>query len=264
MSVDVVGLRALAEAVAVEGPWAIWHDLDHQGFKTVGDAESYRQMLAHGEAEDCNPVAHVYTDPDAEFIAAANPSVVLALLAEITTLRAENERLSQMRERWSATINAPGFEAAVEAEVSAYHDAACLYRRRAETAETALADRDARITAARKELGGYILQETQDGGSGDPAVVRADDVLAGLHDTDGGSCWCGPRVVDVPSAVPVPQDNPEHDEEWVLGIGKRNERVYEAVREESGLITTNAWANALVWRTVEFVLDVRPKNGEKP
>jgi hypothetical protein len=86
---DVVGLRALAEAVAVEGPWAIWHDLDYQGFKTVGDAESYRQLLADGEAEDCNPVAHVYTDPDAEFIAAASPDVVLALLDEITTLRAE-------------------------------------------------------------------------------------------------------------------------------------------------------------------------------
>ncbi|WP_157813962.1 hypothetical protein [Microbacterium sp. BR1] len=108
---------------------------------------------------------------------------------EITTLRAEKD--AAIREMHSRELH--HFEE----------------EQRSASLEAALDDRDARIEAARKELGGYILQETQDGGSPDPAVVRADDVLAGLHDTDGGSCWCGPRVVDVPSAVPVPQDNPE-------------------------------------------------------
>jgi hypothetical protein len=63
-------IQARAEA-ATEGPWSIWHDLDHQGFKTVGDAESYQEVLETGETDESNPTAHVYTEHDAEFIAHA-------------------------------------------------------------------------------------------------------------------------------------------------------------------------------------------------
>src|SRR6478735_3313582 len=83
---DIGELRRLAEAAAVPGRWVIWRDLDHQGFRTVGDVESYEEILRDGEAEESNPVAHVYTDADAEFIAAANPAAVLALIAEVERL----------------------------------------------------------------------------------------------------------------------------------------------------------------------------------
>lgn len=72
--------RELADA-ATEGPWAIWHDLDHSGFKTVGDAESYEEVLRDGFTEDSNPTAHVYTDEDAEFIAASRTAVPALLSA---------------------------------------------------------------------------------------------------------------------------------------------------------------------------------------
>lgn len=67
-------IRARAEA-ATQGPWAIWHDLDHRGFTTVGDAESYDEILANGECEESNPTAHVYVEEDAEFIAHAREDV---------------------------------------------------------------------------------------------------------------------------------------------------------------------------------------------
>lgn len=74
---------------ATEGPWAIWHDLDHQGFKTVGDAESYAEILRDGETEECNPTAHVYTDDDAEFIATARTAMP-KLLAAVQAVRARH------------------------------------------------------------------------------------------------------------------------------------------------------------------------------
>ena len=59
---------------ATPGPWAIWRDLDHQGFYTVGDEAGVipeGQQMAEGE---CNPTAHVYVEWDARFIAANDPA----------------------------------------------------------------------------------------------------------------------------------------------------------------------------------------------
>lgn len=59
---------------ATPGPWAIWRDLDHQGFFTVGDEAGIipeGQQMTEGE---CNPTAHVYVEPDAAFIAANDPA----------------------------------------------------------------------------------------------------------------------------------------------------------------------------------------------
>lgn len=82
----LAAMRATAEA-ATEGPWAIWHDLDHQGFRTVGDAESYQEILDDGMTEECNPTAHVYTDEDAEFIAQSR-TIVPALLSAVENVLA--------------------------------------------------------------------------------------------------------------------------------------------------------------------------------
>ena len=75
-------------AAATPGPWAIWHDLDHQGFTTVGDADSYAEILANGECEESNPTAHVYVEEDANLIAHA-PADLAALVAEVERLEQE-------------------------------------------------------------------------------------------------------------------------------------------------------------------------------
>ncbi|OZE04353.1 hypothetical protein CH249_25815 [Rhodococcus sp. 05-2255-3B1] len=81
--VELAAIEARAKA-ASRGPWAVWHDLDHQGFRTVGDAESYAKILANGITEEAEPTAHVYIDEDAEFIAHAREDVpaLLAVLRE--------------------------------------------------------------------------------------------------------------------------------------------------------------------------------------
>jgi len=93
---DAIEQRAKA---ATPGPWAVWHDLDRQGFKTVGDAHSYQEILDSGETEECNPTAHVYTDEDAEFIAHARTDVP-ALLARGRELEAgvRSARAEALRE----------------------------------------------------------------------------------------------------------------------------------------------------------------------
>lgn len=75
---------------ATPGPWEIWRDLDHQGFKTVGDADSYQEILETGLTEESNPVAHVYTDDDAEFISHA-PTDIAFLLARVAVLEAQKQ-----------------------------------------------------------------------------------------------------------------------------------------------------------------------------
>ena len=80
---DLDALEATARAVCVPEAWTIWHDLDHQGFKTVGDAESYAEMKKTGEADECDPIAHVYTDDLAEHIATFDPPTVLALIERL-------------------------------------------------------------------------------------------------------------------------------------------------------------------------------------
>lgn len=76
-------LRKTTEAAIVDEPWAIWRDLDHQGFYTVGDAGTYAEVLDGGIAEEAYPVAHVYTEDLAEFIATFDPPTVLALLSRL-------------------------------------------------------------------------------------------------------------------------------------------------------------------------------------
>ena len=81
---DVVGLRALAEK-ATPGPWTALTTGraggDHWYICDSGEAIAWISAN-DGENED-------QRQPDAEFIAAVSPDVVLALLDEITTLRAE-------------------------------------------------------------------------------------------------------------------------------------------------------------------------------
>lgn len=98
--IDLDKAQALADA-ATEGPWAIWHDLDHQGFTTVGDAAG---VIPEGEdyidGEWTNPTAHVYTEADAEFIAQAR-TLVPTLIAELRGYREEKRQ----DEEWNRRVD---------------------------------------------------------------------------------------------------------------------------------------------------------------
>ena len=105
MTINLDDLEATARAVCVPEAWTIWHDLDHQGFKTVGDAESYAEMKKTGEADECDPIAHVYTDDLAEHIATFDPPTVLALIAK---LREAEAVIAEAREALRAASIPPG------------------------------------------------------------------------------------------------------------------------------------------------------------
>lgn len=79
-------LRAAAKKLrltagnATEGAWAIWRDLDYQGYITVGNAAGVVTPPALQSAGgECNPVAHVYVWEDAQHIALMHPRVGLAV-----------------------------------------------------------------------------------------------------------------------------------------------------------------------------------------
>lgn len=83
---DIAAIEARLNA-ATEGEWSIWHDLDHQGFLTVGQASG---VIPDGEAfveGEHNPTARVYIEADASFIANA-PTDIAALLEYVKTLEA--------------------------------------------------------------------------------------------------------------------------------------------------------------------------------
>lgn len=135
---DLVSITARLNA-ATPGPWAIWRDLDHQGFKTVGDADSYAEIVKDGFTEEANPTAHVYTNDDAEFIAHA-PSDIGYLLteeqrwreaawmyaADVSKLEAQRDAvlaLHTVEKRWQSNRDEErSFDTAEEA--AEYHDMA--------------------------------------------------------------------------------------------------------------------------------------------
>ncbi|MDV2474219.1 hypothetical protein F8M49_30010 [Rhodococcus zopfii] len=91
-------LRALCDK-ATEGTWAIWRDLDHQGFITIGD-EAGVLTDEKPYTEECNPTAHVYIEPDAELIVAAVnalPALLDQLDAVFSKLVAEESLVEVLR-----------------------------------------------------------------------------------------------------------------------------------------------------------------------
>lgn len=91
---DHAELRRLAKA-ATPGPWTLYVPEDYQGPEEL---PGYGVECAEGRAivwGALEPETGCQFDRDAEFIAAANPKTVLALLDEIDRLKAENDRLRQ-------------------------------------------------------------------------------------------------------------------------------------------------------------------------
>ena len=94
---DLDRLVMLAKAADVWGEWAIWEDLGSDGFVHVGNADGVipEGEMATPEDAEPNPIANCYTRELAEFIAAANPKVVRALVqrlqnAEVALARAKS------------------------------------------------------------------------------------------------------------------------------------------------------------------------------
>ncbi|MDI2345926.1 ead/Ea22-like family protein [Pseudomonas aeruginosa] len=89
---DHAELRRLAKA-ATPGPWTLYVPEDYQGPEEL---PGYGVECAEGRAivwGALEPETGCQFDRDAEFIAAANPKAILALLDEIDRLKAENEAL---------------------------------------------------------------------------------------------------------------------------------------------------------------------------
>lgn len=90
-------------SAATPGPWAPWLDQDGQphmdNLLMVGNAEA---VIPEGEwwveDVDINPVAHVYTPQDREFIA-HSPQDITYLLEEVERLRLQNTELREQVEQ---------------------------------------------------------------------------------------------------------------------------------------------------------------------
>ncbi len=96
---DNTELKRLAEA-ATPGPW-----YQHGGIM---------QVLSH----DCETVCEMFEDdgecPDSQFIAAANPAAVLALIAENERLQQREQDLSASVKYWFNACGGKQFEAGVK------------------------------------------------------------------------------------------------------------------------------------------------------
>jgi replication-associated recombination protein RarA len=137
--IDRDELRAKAEA-ATPGPW--WTGM-HDGFSHT----------VEGPEADSHPVAQRLIRPDAEYIAAASPDVVLDLLdaldaAERAASPSDEEREAAGVEVCRHWISRPRSDAEIEASaraiaVNAGHDAAGCWPTHVHEARAALAAADA-------------------------------------------------------------------------------------------------------------------------
>ena len=95
---DVAELRRLAEA-ATPGPWDYYRP--HPNYR----AYAVDQVMPGGYlGEAVATTEDVYAEKNAAFIAAANPAVVLGLLAEADALRAELAHMTEARDTARAEV----------------------------------------------------------------------------------------------------------------------------------------------------------------
>lgn len=104
---DLAELKRLAEAASVESPGAPWAYEPHgdTGEYGVGALVNEQGNYVEGRQGSCEmsvvvPVApEVSSEVFAAFIAAANPSALLALIAEIQALRKDAARYQWLRDK---------------------------------------------------------------------------------------------------------------------------------------------------------------------
>lgn len=129
---DFTELKRLAEA-ATPGPW-----YQHGGIM---------QVLSH----DCETVCETFEDdgecPDAQFIAAANPAAVLALIAENERLAADEQEAADLCDRLSDLLRNTAIEVRGPEEPKSRHGFHDLPSR----VKTVVAERD-QLKADNEEL----------------------------------------------------------------------------------------------------------------
>ena len=119
-SIDLDGLRALAEK-ATPGPWEAdgnevsQHWSRPEPWKTVASSEVACMSYCYGGSG-----RGIENEADAEFIAAANPSTVLALVARVRAAEARAERFDEV-----------GAYAALREELSRVREAHTVHMQRA-------------------------------------------------------------------------------------------------------------------------------------
>ncbi|EAA1114744.1 ead/Ea22-like family protein [Salmonella enterica subsp. enterica serovar Newport] len=132
MTIDKQALREVAER-ATKGPWTLFSDIDTKTFSIHTPRDKRCENVIKWGGFDCQPNA----EANAEFIAAFNPKVALALLDELDS--------------------ANGYASAYEAEKWHYHGLAESEGERADSAEKRVSELECIATDY-----GVKFQKTQD------------------------------------------------------------------------------------------------------
>ncbi|EAS2156624.1 ead/Ea22-like family protein [Salmonella enterica] len=91
MNIDKRALREVAER-ATKGPWKVFSDIDTKTFSIHTPRDKRCENVIKWGGFDCQPNA----EANAEFIAAFNPKVALALLDELDHYKSREERVTKL------------------------------------------------------------------------------------------------------------------------------------------------------------------------
>lgn len=91
MNIDKQALREVAER-ATQGPWKLFSDIDTKTFSIHTPRDKRCENVIKWGGFDCQPNA----EANAEFIAAFNPKVALALLDELDHYKSREERVTKL------------------------------------------------------------------------------------------------------------------------------------------------------------------------
>lgn len=91
MNIDKRALREVAER-ATKGPWSLFSDIDTKTFSIHTPRDKRCENVIKWGGFDCQPNA----EANAEFIAAFNPKVALALLDELDHYKSREERVTKL------------------------------------------------------------------------------------------------------------------------------------------------------------------------
>ncbi|EAB2012448.1 ead/Ea22-like family protein, partial [Salmonella enterica subsp. salamae] len=90
-NIDKQALREVAEK-ATKGPWKVFSDIDTKTFSIHTPRDKRCENVIKWGGFDCQPNA----EANAEFIAAFNPKVALALLDELEHYKSREERVTKL------------------------------------------------------------------------------------------------------------------------------------------------------------------------
>ncbi|HGG5185434.1 TPA: ead/Ea22-like family protein [Salmonella enterica] len=122
IDIDKQALREVAER-ATKGPWKVFSDIDTKTFAIHTPRDKRCENVIKWGGFDCQPNA----EANAEFIAAANPATMLALLDE---LEAARQRIAELESKLSNPVLLPKTNGYWNEQEKAYEEAITLAKRR--------------------------------------------------------------------------------------------------------------------------------------